>query len=165
MKILDATCGTRGIWYQKNHPFVTYMDIRKGTFFDITRKPKNRRIKVIDPDVQSSWDDAPFPCEYFDMIIFDPPHILEKKKNSFLTVEYGMLNKDTWKNDLKTGINKLFSILKPEGIFIFKWCEFDVKINEVLRLFPYEPLFGNVKDGTYWIVFLKFNANNHMVEG
>ena len=29
MKILDATCGSRGIWYQKNHPFVTFMDKRK----------------------------------------------------------------------------------------------------------------------------------------
>jgi|TARA_Y100000034_G_scaffold104223_1_gene130612 hypothetical protein len=32
MRILDATAGFKGIWYQKNHPFVTFMDKRKGTF-------------------------------------------------------------------------------------------------------------------------------------
>ena len=32
MKILDATCGTKSMWFQKNHPLVTYIDKRNGNF-------------------------------------------------------------------------------------------------------------------------------------
>jgi len=50
--------------------------------------------------------------------------------------------------------------LKPDGFFIFKWNNCDKSIEEILRLFPYKPLFGtnlnnHSKHTTYWIVFLK----------
>ncbi|HUS99624.1 MAG TPA: SAM-dependent methyltransferase [Candidatus Thermoplasmatota archaeon] len=168
MKILDATCGFRGIWYQKNHPFVTFMDVRKGNIDSKTEgvKFKSRRRWKINPDVVSEWKDAPFPDNYFDMIIFDPPHILTEdgKTLSALQKEYGTLNKNNYKEVLKTGINKLFEILKPEGTFILKWCENSVPVNEIIKLVPYQPLFGsNTKSkghtANYWIVFLKYRMD------
>jgi hypothetical protein len=53
MKILDATAGCRSIWYQKNHPFVTFMDKRNGTFIARSEnsKLKDNRYKKINPDV------------------------------------------------------------------------------------------------------------------
>ena len=49
MKILDATCGFKGIWYQKNHPFVTFMDKRNGIQY--SNHKKNPRKIEVKPDV------------------------------------------------------------------------------------------------------------------
>lgn len=96
------------------------------------------------------------------MVIFDPPHIVGEKTKKLcgLQMKYGYLPKDNWKPMIKLGIAELFRILKPNGIFIFKWCETNIKIEDVLKLFPYKPLFGtNTKakgwHGNYWIVFIK----------
>ena len=172
MQILDATAGPKGIWYQKNHPFVTFMDKRNGTFHNVMSenvKFKTRRRYKIYPDVVSEWKDAPFPDNYFDMIVFDPPHLLvgKDKKPPNMTQKYGMLDKETWRNDLRIGLKKLFSILKPNGIFVLKWCENDISIEEVLKLFPYPPLFGsNIKkkvSTTYWILFIKYDVNEKLI--
>ena len=163
MKILDATCGAKGIWFQKNHPFVTFMDKRNGKQYYASKKQTKICYKV-EPDVVSEWKDAPFPDNYFDMIIFDPPHIVRKKSTkSNMITEYGSLQPDTWKDELKEGIERLFKILKPEGIFVFKWSDNGgLKVNKVLSLFPYKPLFGNVKDGNYWITFIKYDVNEKL---
>ncbi|MFW6172608.1 MAG: SAM-dependent methyltransferase [Elusimicrobiota bacterium] len=163
MKILDATCGFKGMWYQKNHPFVTFMDKRKGIYdFDNPSTLSRYRKYNINPDIVSEWKHAPFPDNYFDMVIFDPPHLIKSKKSkvSNMMKAYGYLEKEIWKQDLKQGIRKLFDVLKPEGIFILKWCENNIKVEEILKLFPYEPLFGsNTKSkghtATFWILFIK----------
>lgn len=173
MKILDATAGYRGIWYQKNHPFVTFMDKRKETVD--TRSDnnlKNSRRYKINPDVVSEWKDAPFPDNYFDMIVFDPPHLawVNNKKESSLDKAYGYFkSKDECKRQITEGVNKLFKILKPEGIFILKWCENSIPIDEIIKLMPYQPLFGsNTKSkghtANYWIVFLKYDVNMKLTE-
>lgn len=133
MKILDATAGFKGIWYQKNHPFVT-----------------------------SEWKDAPFPNNHFDMVIFDPPHLIKKEviKECSLHKSYGYLKEKTWKQEIKQGVRKLFDVLKPNGVFIFKWCENSIKVEEVIKLFPYKPMFGiNTKSkghtANWWILFIK----------
>ena len=169
MKILDATCGPKGIWYQKNHPFVTFMDKRNGVFnskiSENTKFSSSRRYRI-NPDVISEWKKAPFPNNYFDMIIFDPPHLIvdRNKKPPALAIEYGCLYKDNYRQVLKEGINKLFDILKPEGVFILKWCENSIKVEDVLKLCPYKPLFGsNTKSKghtqNFWICFLKYDVN------
>jgi len=158
MKILDATAGFRGIWYQKKHPFVIFMDKRNENI--TLKKGKNGGRIKINPDIVSEWARAPFPNNHFDMIIFDPPHILREEKLGILTKKYGCLQKSTYKHELENGIKKLFEILKPEGIFIFKWAESDIKIETVLKLFPYKPLFGSQTKSkgytqTFWILFIK----------
>lgn len=172
MKILDATTGFKGIWYQKNHPFVTFMDKRKEKCIESNHAiGKKRRVKI-DPDVVSEWKDAPFPDNYFDMVIFDPPHLVisrDKKKLCTLEKQYGVLYKDNWRITLKDGIAKLFKTLKPEGVFILKWCENSVKVDEIIKLMPYPPLFGsNTKSkghtANYWILFLKYDMNIHLDE-
>ena len=173
MKILDATCGSRGIWYQKNHPFVTFMDERNGVFSTVLSKNlkfKNRRRYKINPDIISEWKDAPFPDNYFDMVIFDPPHmIIERgKKPPNMSVPYGILYKDNYKRVLKDGMAKLFDILKPEGIFILKWCENSAPVDEIIKLAPYPPLFGsNTKSKghtqNFWILFLKYDVNKKLL--
>ena len=168
MKILDATCGFKGIWYQKNHPFVTFMDKKKGNIIRRSEncKLKHQRFWKCNPNVVSEWKDAPFPDNHFDMIVFDPPHLIvdRNKKLPAMAQAYGYLYKDNWRQELKQGIKKLFEILKPEGIFILKWCENSVKVDEIIRLCPYPPMFGsNTKSKghteNFWILFLKYNVN------
>lgn len=125
---------------------------------------------IIKPDIVSEWKDAPFPDNYFDMIVFDPPHKISKEGSEVckLEVRYGRLYSTTWKHELKTGIKKLFDILKPEGIFIFKWAETDKPLSEVLPLFPYPLMFGtvtNANNNNYWIVFIKYRMEKPLLEG
>jgi len=171
MKILDATCGFKGIWYQKNHPFVTFMDKRKGVWLSNHKKWK-RRI-VVNPDIISEWKDAPFPDNHFDIIVFDPPHLVwskgSTKKECSLDKSYGSLREETWRQELQQGIKKLFDILKPNGIFILKWCENSKKVEEVLKLCPYPPLFGSNtkskgKTANFWILFLKHSVDNKLTD-
>lgn len=80
MKILDATAGSRGIWYQKNLPFVTFMDKRKGRFV-FYPNPKTKRTFDINPDVVADWTKRiPFDDDFFDMVVFDPPHLIVSKQ-------------------------------------------------------------------------------------
>jgi len=160
MKILDATCGARGMWYNKSHPLVTYLDKRNG---------KYGKYKI-NPDIVADWTkELPFDNEYFDVILFDPPHIIRPKnyEKSHMINEYGWLNRATYKKDLKKGLKELFRVLKPEGMLIFKWCdnrkETDIKM--ILKLFPYPPICGT-KTGTsnknHWICFLKYDVNEKL---
>jgi SAM-dependent methyltransferase len=169
MKILDATCGHKTIWYQKNHPFVTFMDKRKGTIARMTNntKLKHRRFWDISPDVVSEWKDAPFPDNTFDMIVFDPPHIIRDKNKSSIAMEkaYGVLYSDNWRLEIKEGVHKLFDILKPNGIFILKWCENSIPVDKIIELMPYHPLFGTrtgQKNKNHWIVFLKYRMEKEL---
>jgi len=151
------------------------MDIRKGIFSSKTSencKYKSSRRYKINPDVVSEWKNAPWPDNYFDLIVFDPPHIVvnnRDKKFSGMEIEYGRLYKDNFKIVLNNGIKKLFNILKPEGIFVFKWCEDSIKIEEILKLFPYKPLFGsNTKSkghtANFWILFIKHRFEKKLIE-
>jgi len=170
MKILDATCGFRGIWYQKNHPLVTFMDRRKGKVeFENSSTLSRYRSYKINPEVVSEWKDAPFPDNHFDMIVFDPPHMIKKEgtKECNMMKPYGYLNEKTWRQDLQQGIKKLFDILKPNGVFILKWCENSVRVEEILKLCPYTPLFGSNtkskgKTQNFWILFLKHDINEKL---
>lgn len=171
MKILDATCGARRMWYQKNHPFVTFMDKRKGDFGFTSMKNgkgiKRETIKV-DPDIQADWTkELPFEDGHFDMIVFDPPHIIRKKKNnqSFMQHQYGVFKADNYKQDLRKGLSELFRVLKNQGILILKWCDLDRSVEEVIKLSPYPPIFGTrtgQRNNVHWIVFIKHQMNGDL---
>lgn len=164
MRILDATCGMKSMWYQKNHPLVTFLDKRNGVINTLQNGNKlvTRRTVRIYPDVVADWTaDLPFDNEYFDMVVFDPPHIIrrQERKTGIMELKYGFLYEESYKQELKKGISELFRVLKDQGVFIFKWCETDRDVSEVLPLFPFRPLFGTrtgQKNNVHWIVFLKY---------
>ena len=74
--ILDMTCGGRSIWFQKNHPNTIFFD-RRDVEYEQTfgSNPSARHIRV-HPDVMGDFRELPFDDNTFNLVVFDPPHIV-----------------------------------------------------------------------------------------
>jgi len=166
--ILDATCGDRTIWFQKNEPHTIYCDKRReeweGDFGKTLRadgKKKHRHL-VIDPDVQCDFTDLPFDDNSFNLVVFDPPHIPNLSAGAWMRKSYGSLDGD-WKPMIRKGFEECMRVLKPEGVLIFKWSDISVSTREILNVIGQEPLFGHrsgKKMNTHWMCFMKFEDSN-----
>ena len=158
--VLDATCGTRSMWFDKQNPLAIYFDQRKE-ILEIPpgeAYPNGGKIEVC-PDVVGSFASLPFPDESFRLVVFDPPHMETLGKSSYMAKYYGKLFPD-WECDMAEGFRECFRVLKPEGVLIFKWCSVEVPLERVLALAPQPPLFGHTTDQkcrTHWCAFLKHN--------
>lgn len=150
MKILDACCGSRMFYFDKTNPNVTFMDIR-----ELKDKLCDGRKLEIKPDIIGDFRNMPFENNIFDLVVFDPPHLIRAGKNSWLAKKYGMLDFDNWENDLSDGFNECMRVLKPSGTLIFKWNEQQIKLKEVLKCFGQNPLFGDKRSKTHWLIFIK----------
>ncbi len=151
MKILDATCGSRMMWFNKKHPDVLYADNRR-----LSDVLCDGRALNINPDIIADFRDMPFPDETFYLVVFDPPHLRSAGRDSWLAKKYGLLG-EGWQEDIKQGFHECMRVLKPNGTLIFKWNEDQVSLREVLKCFDEKPLFGNRnwRGKTHWLVFMK----------
>ena len=113
----------------------------------------DRKLEI-KPDIVGDFRNIPFDDNSFYMVIFDPPHLLKAGDDSWLAKKYGKLT-DTWREDLKQGFSECMRVLKPYGTLIFKWNEEQIKLSEISKLFPCEPVLGNKRNKTHWIVFMK----------
>lgn len=148
-KILDVCCGSKMFWFNKNREDTVYMDNRE--YEDILCDGRKIEIK---PDIVANFKKIPFPDNSFKLVVFDPPHLLRVGDNSWLKKKYGKLD-NSWPQDIKKGFEECFRVLEPFGILIFKWNEEQIKLSEILRLTNVEPLFGNKRSKTHWLVFMK----------
>ena len=149
-KILDACCGSRMFWFDRQNEDVLFMDNRS-----IETTLCDGRTLTIKPDLVADFRNMPFPDCSFKMVVFDPPHLTNAGDNSWLAAKYGKLHRITWKQDLFMGFNECFRVLQPDGVLIFKWNEDQIKVTEVAKLFPVRPLFGQRGGKTHWLVFMK----------
>ena len=147
-KILDACCGSRMFWFDKNNPNVLFIDNRKysGELCD-------GRTLDINPDIIADFTQMPFPDNTFYHIVFDPPHLIRIGDNAWMAKKYGKLP-TPWQETIRLGFSECWRVLKPNGTLIFKWNEEQVLLSEVLKLAP-EPLYGNRRNKTHWIAFFK----------
>jgi len=136
-------------WFEKDNPDVTFMDIRKET-----HTLCDGRILEINPDIVGDFRDMPFEDESFYLVVFDPPHLIQAGESSWLAKKYGKLD-DLWQYDLRQGFHECMRVLKPNGTLIFKWNEEQIKLNDILDAIDYMPLFGNRRNKTHWLVFMK----------
>lgn len=142
--ILDACCGFKKMWFNKDNPHVLFADVQanlpKGTVIQ-----DFRAIKYKDKS--------------FKMVVFDPPHIFEKSgPYSWINKEYGTLSIDNWPTDIKQGLEECWRVLDDWGTLIFKWSEGSISVSTILTLCPVPPLFGHTSDKrgkTHWLVFMK----------
>lgn len=151
-KILDACCGSRMFWFDKENPDVLFADIRDEEYILCD----GRQLKV-HPDVIADFRNMPFPDSSFKLVVFDPPHLDNPNPNSYMAQKYGTL-RSTWRDDLKRGFDECMRVLEPFGILIFKWNEAQIPVSRLLEIFGQQPLFGH-KSGkaskTHWMCFMK----------
>ena len=155
--ILDACCGGKMFYFDKNDPRVLYMDCRNFS----TKLCDGRQFEV-KPDIVGDFTNMEFPDESFRMVVFDPPHLkytgVKKEAENWQMVKYGWLPAHGWKDILRKGFSECFRVLERGGFLIFKWNETDIKVSEILKLTPNKPIFGHIsgkRANTHWICFIK----------
>lgn len=169
-EILDACCGGKMFYFDKQDERVLFQDIR-----DCETTLCDSRHFEVKPDVQADFTNMPYPNETFRMVVFDPPHLLRNvgklkfadiygslnpkaRPTGYQHIKYGSLPNQNWRDLLKRGFAECFRVLKHGGFLIFKWNETDIKVTEVLKLTPEKPIFGHIsgkRANTHWICFMK----------
>lgn len=158
MKILDTCCGGKMFWYEKDLDFVTFQDVRAG----VKEYSGGRKIRI-EPNHVGNVTDMDFEDETFDLVIFDPPHMIRAGKTSWLNIKYGKLP-ENWETFFKNAFSEIFRVLKENGVLIFKWNETQLKFGEVIKHSPYRPMLGDQRGQTRWTVFVKNTALHHRKE-
>ena len=156
-KILDACCGSRMCWFDKDNPDTVFMDCRseEHTLCD------GRRLEIR-PDVVGDFRKMPFPDNSFYLVLFDPPHLNNLGESSWLAKKYGRLL-PSWEDDIRQGFEECMRVLKPNGTLIFKWNEQQIPTARIIEIIGQKPLFGHTsgKGGkTIWMCFLKNEKSN-----
>lgn len=161
--ILDVCCGGRMFWFNKNHPNTLYVDHRKVDPMTVG-KGRNARQFSCQPDHVMDFRNLDLPANQFQLVVFDPPHFVRAGDNSYMAQKYGKLDPQNWQNDIRLGFANCFRVLKPGGILIFKWNEYHIRLSEILKLTPYEPLFGHPSgktQKTHWVTFMKSDLSTN----
>ena len=153
VKILDACCGSKMFWYDKHEPHTTYIDNRSevGQFKD---RDYIRNV-VVDPDIICDFRKLPFDDNEFDLVIFDPPHLINAGDNSWLKIKYGLLPKDDWQSYISYGFAECMRVLKPTGTLLFKWSSAQISFSDVFKAIGQKPILGDRRGKTRWSVFIK----------
>ncbi len=152
--ILDPASSMRSFYFDKKDKRVLFGDIRVKETHLLT----NGQTIHIEPDEVMDFRAIPYPDETFKVVVFDPPHMLNLSEKSWMRKKYGVLDKETWQDDLTKGFAECFRVLKDEGTLIFKWNEVSIPLKDILALTPYKPVLGHPSGkrmGTHWVLFVK----------
>lgn len=157
--ILDACCGGRMFWFDKNNPDALFVDQRIVEPMSVG-KGRNARIFSCKPDKVMDFRQLDLPDESFSLVVFDPPHFVRAGERSYMAQKYGKLDPQNWRDDLRKGFAECFRVLKTNGVLVFKWNEYHIPLKEVLALTPVDPLFGHPsgkRQETHWVCFMKLD--------
>lgn len=152
MKILDACCGSKMFWYEKNEPHTTYIDNRSE--IDQIRDRDYVRNVIVNPDIIADFRDLPFEDNEFDLVIFDPPHLIYAGNSSWLKIKYGCLPKN-WPSYINKGFKECLRVLKPTGTLLFKWSNNQISFSDVFKAIGRKPILGDKRGNTRWSIYIK----------
>jgi hypothetical protein len=159
--VLDPASSMRSFYFNKTDDRVLFGDIRE----DETHLLTNGQTIHIKPDQVMDFRAIPYPSDTFQAVIFDPPHLLNLSEKSWMRKKYGVLDKETWRDDLTKGFAECFRVLKPNGTLVFKWNETSIMLKEILALTDEKPLIGHPSGkrmGTHWVLFIKSDATRSL---
>lgn len=148
-RVLDACCGSRMFWFDKQNPDVIFADNR-----ELETTLCDGRKLLVKPDIKMDFRNMPYKDNSFKVVVFDPPHLIHAGVKSWLRQKYGVLPED-WPAYLKKGFDECMRVLEPDGLLIFKWNEQQISFSKVLKLFGQNPLLGDQRGMTRWVVFMK----------
>ncbi len=154
--ILDATCGTRSIWFDKECKNAIFFDKRQGEVAKKMGSKRYERTMKVQPDVIGDFTSLPFDDDTFYHVVFDPPHLHISDK-AWLYNMYGALP-DNWQTIIHDGFWECMRVLKQYGTMVFKWSDLEISTRDVINAIGCEPLYGHrsgKKMNTHWMVFVK----------
>lgn len=147
--ILDACCGSRMFWFDKNNPMVDFMDIRNETCV-----LSDGQLCIVDPNIIGDFTNMPFPDKTYKLVVWDPPHLVWACKASNLYKMFGKL--EDWRSELKKGFDECMRVLDDYGVLVFKWSDTQLKIKSVIKAIGCQPLFGHkTSRHTIWMCYIK----------
>ena len=149
MKILDLSAGNRAMWFDREYPDTTFIDIRpevEPTIVADTTAPFHEQLE-----------------DKFDLIVFDPPFENFGKNNKHgMSRSYGPSKTAQEIRDLiRQTSRNAWHAAKPDALMAFKWSDHAQKLGTVLNLVNdyWEPLFANITSSrlrhvchTYWVM-------------
>lgn len=148
--ILDACCGSRMFWFDKNNPWVDYMDIR-----DEVCVLSDGQTCIVKPNIIGDFTNMPFGDKSYKLVVWDPPHLVWAGKASNLYKMFGKLN--DWRSDLKKGYEECMRVLDDYGVLVLKWSESQLKVKSIIKAIGREPLFGHKTNRhSIWLCYMKF---------
>lgn len=158
--VLDATCGSRMIWFDKNDERCLFVDCREVEDEAIWKSGKGfgTRKLSIKPDIVSDFTSLPFEDESFYHVVFDPPHLNKIGDNAWMAKKYGKLPINGWQEVIHDGFRECMRVLKTNGTLIFKWSEIQISIKDVINAIGEKPLYGTrsgKQHKTIWMAFIK----------
>ena len=148
-RVLDACCGSRMFYFDKENPDVVFADNR-----ELETTLCDGRTLLIKPDVKMDFRNMPYQDNTFKVVVFDPPHLNQAGVTSWLAQKYGVLPKN-WIPYLKQGFDECMRVLETDGLLVFKWNENQIKLSDVLKVFGKKPLLGDRRGKARWMIFIK----------
>jgi len=149
VKVLDATCGDRGVWVDEQDGRAVFADLR-------VREPgfhgQPGRSFAVQPEVQADVRSLPFAAGSFDAAIYDPPHVVRadgmKDLSGQVQKKYGALRAETWRRDLRRAFRELWRVVRDGGTVSFKFSDVSLDFENVTQLAPDPPLVGTTTTKT-----------------
>ena len=102
--ILDPASSMRSFYFNKKDKRVLFGDIREKETHLLT----NGQTIHIEPDQVMDFRNIPYPDKSFQCVVFDPPHMLRLSEKSWMRKKYGVLDDNTWQEDLTKKYSKTF---------------------------------------------------------
>ena len=149
-RVLDPCCGPKSFYFDKKDGRVLFCDNRR-----VCEKLCDGRTLTIEPDVISDVTALPFNDGAFPLVVFDPPHLTVG--SGWQVKKYGKLPTD-WREWLTDAFSECWRVLANNGTLVFKWYEYRIALDEVLKCAPVKPVLGNRRprnSKTHWLLFFK----------
>lgn len=136
------------MWFNKNHPRATYLDIRpevNPTVICDTR--------ALPPEVGDGYS----------LVVFDPPHV-NCGANSTMSKTYGYHTTEEIRDIVAKSAAEAHRVCVDGALMALKWNDHDQKLERMLALVDlwWEPLFGQRvavrtrhASATYWVLLAR----------